>query len=336
LPSSVSIYVPDGAPLMALANIYQNTPRVQGVNINITRTTGPLIGGHLVAVRPDFALVPMNLAANRFNSDGEYILAGVALWGVLHIIENTNYSNGNPAVRLSDLIGETIVAYQRMASPGIILDTILRENGLEVNWLANINDAINPNAVNIISLLDNAAANQALLGYNLALAGTRFALLAEPVATIRDGENNFRRAFDLQEEWDNVFSDEENNFRARVSQVGVVVRASLARQHPSFVEGVLDLIAGSIDFARENPVITANLIVNDLISVYIGNNADGVSSFLSGTGQEVFNFERTNNDSTIDAIMHFLNILYEANPSFIGGSVPNRENFLMIPSVLAG
>jgi len=324
LPSSITIYVPDGPPLIALASIYQNTPSVQGVNINIERTTGALIGGHMVAQRPDIALVPMNLAANRFNDDGEYVLAGVALWGLLHIVENIQEADGNVASSLNDLVGQTIVAYQRNMSPGIVLETVLRENGLAVNWLLSESAAINPDAVNIIALADNAAANAALGGQNASLPNTRFALLAEPVASIRESQANFRRAFDLNEEWAAVFDDED--FDARIPQVGVVVRASLARYHPAFVSDVMDLIAGSIDFVREYPDKAADLILNELSSIYIPNNLAVVTSFLSSTGQAVYEFVHA--DEAQSTVLHFLNILYQTNPSFVGGSVPTNDFFM--------
>ncbi|MCL2556684.1 MAG: hypothetical protein FWE03_06710 [Firmicutes bacterium] len=322
LPSSVTIYVPDGPPLLALANIYTESSKVQGVDIEVYRTTGPLIGGHLIAGRPDFALVPMNLAATRFNTDGEYILAGVALWGLLHIIENTNHSDGNYATSLNDLVGQTIIAYQRNMSPGIVLETILRENGLTVNWMTAADD-VNPNAVNIIALADNAAANTAIMGNNAAWPDARFALLAEPVASMRESENNFRRAFDLQDEWAAAFEDED--FDARIPQVGVVVRSSLANYHPAFVNEVLSLIEGSISFVRENPNQAADLIINQLESVYMPNSVAVVTNFLNTTGQYVYEFMSAGEAKA--AILHFLNILYAINPAFIGGSVPSSDFF---------
>ena len=178
---TISVLVPDGAPLIAAAYLFYTQPQIAGRNVTYELTTGPLIASRLLAThRPDFALAPINLAAVNFNNTGNYILAGIALWGLLHIVENTALTGGTQS--LADLVGETIFAYQPDMSPGVVLESILINAGLTVNVIT-VGEAPRADAVNIVYLFDNSAARDALLGHIAAIGQARFALIAEPVAT---------------------------------------------------------------------------------------------------------------------------------------------------------
>lgn len=307
---TIYIYVPDGPPLLAVASIYRDTPDVQGRRVTVRRSTGALIGGDLVAHRPDFALVPMNLAANRWNADNHYVLAGVALWGMLHIVENIEIGD-NPATSLEDLVGETIVAYQRNMTPGAVLNALFGRLNIEVNWMS-ATDTPSDTAVNIVEVADNATSNSALQGNVAALPNTRFALLADPVATNVIMQPRFRRAFDLQEEWYDVFDG------LGVPQVGVIVRRSLIESSPTLVKEILALIESSITYARTNYQEVARVATEELMSAYLPPR-QAVQSFLSGSGQQVYRFGRTND--TKEDIKAFLQVL---PLPLIGGSMPTE------------
>jgi len=187
---SFGLHVPDGAPLIAAAHaFYTQSSVLYGQNqiyMNFVPTTGAAIGSALVSGAADFALVPMNLAATRFNVLGtgghRYVLVGIALWGIQYLVENYAHTGGIDS--LNDLVGEKIVAFQPNLTPGVVLETILTQAGLSINRLDTPHSTLDPNAVNIYYHISNAAVRNAMLGRVAAFAGgARFALLAEPMAT---------------------------------------------------------------------------------------------------------------------------------------------------------
>jgi len=318
----IYIYVPDGPPLLAAARLFSETPEIEysgGARpISYRLTTGQLIGSRLAGRHPDFALAPINLAAVNFNLTGDYIFGGVALWGMLHIVENVTLSEGNPVQSLEDLRGQVIYAYQPQMSPGIVLRTVLNAvDGLEVTEM-NIGGTPNPNAVNIVFLADNASARDALLGDIAAVPNARFALLAEPVATALVQQERFERVFDMQKEWETLFGF---NF----PQVAVMVRRSLAESNPALVSAVIDMIAESVEHTRLNGAEAARIAVDEVNSAYLPNNRQLVTSFINGSGQDVFRFQRT--AESRGAVTAFLEMLHGANPAFVGGRMPEDGFF---------
>ncbi|MCL2821741.1 MAG: hypothetical protein FWD86_00895 [Firmicutes bacterium] len=179
----LNFYIPDGAPLIAAAALKHDDPIIEysgrPLNINYRTVTGATLNARLNSGAVDFALVPVNLAAQAFNNQGgAYVFVGVALWGLFHIVENADLGF-NRVENLVDMVGQTIVAYQRNMSPGVVLETVLRGLDLKINIMA-AGDTPAADAVNIVYLTDNAAATSALLGFLAAMPNARFALIAEP------------------------------------------------------------------------------------------------------------------------------------------------------------
>ncbi|MCL2862298.1 MAG: hypothetical protein FWE22_07815 [Firmicutes bacterium] len=190
VPNSVSLYVPIGAPILAATYIFQNNPTISYDNRQITLAPSAVVATALgpTLARPnnpaDFALVPINLAATRFNNFGDYVVVGVAMWGIFYIVENHDLTGG--VTNLNDLKGEIIYTFQPTASPRVVLQTVLEANGLEVNFI-NL-PGVPPNsrrddAVNIYFMTSWENVYRAMLGRIMAYQDVRFALLAEPYAT---------------------------------------------------------------------------------------------------------------------------------------------------------
>ena len=323
---TIHIYVPDGPPLLAAARLFSERPEVEyegGTrNVSYNLTTGQLIGSRLAGRFPDFALAPINLAVQNFNLNGDYIFGGVALWGMLHIVENTALSGDSPATSLGDLRGQVIYAYQPLMSPGIVLRTVLEGKELDVVE-RTVGGAVDPNAVNITYLTDNAAARAALMGEIAAVGNARFALVADPVVSALIGmpatsERNFEIAFDMQDEWENIFGF---NF----PQVAIMVRERFARRNPALTAAVLNMIAGSIDYTRNNAGEAARIATDEINSAYLPPR-QVVTNFINGRGQEVFNFMSASDSRT--AVTSFLQTLYNTSPAFIGGRMPVEGFFL--------
>ena len=316
----IYIYVPDGAPLIAAAHMFYEGEDVVysgGTRrVRYVQTTGQLIGSALVRNRPpDFALAPINLAATNYNTMGNFVFGGVALRGVFHIVENITLGN-NRAQNLSDLVGETIFAYQENMSPGIVLETVLEKAGLDINR-KTAGTTPNPNAVNIVYLADNGQARDALMGQmGPAIGNARFALIADPVVSALVMQDRFEVAFNMQQEWYNLFG-------FSFPQVAIMVRSTIAQREPALANAVIDMISRSIAKAAANPAETAR-IIETLESVYLPPTPV-ITNFLgSDRGSEVFSFSNVSESRT--AVKEFLNVLHQRGAP-IGGRVPDDGFF---------
>jgi ABC-type nitrate/sulfonate/bicarbonate transport system substrate-binding protein len=268
------------------------------------------------AQRPDFAIAPINFAAQNFNTTGNYILGGVVIWGMFHVVENVSHPDASGSITpIAGLAGETIYAYGLNMAPNLVLEMVLAEHGLTVNRLEP-GSAILEDAVNIRYLETVVQVRDAIMG-QIAGLDARFGLLSEPLATAlvsqppnpQNNHADFRRTIDLSLEWSNFFG-------ASYPQAAIMVRASLAQSNPALVAAVIDMIAESTDFARQNPDEVARIAVDELNSAALPGRPV-VANFIRGTGQSVFVFQ--NAIESRDAVVHYLGVLYDSNPLSVGG-----------------
>ncbi|MCL2256318.1 MAG: hypothetical protein FWC11_05630, partial [Firmicutes bacterium] len=88
-----SFFVPAGAPMIAAAHMFHYQPRVQydqrEIEFDFQMVMPPQLMSAVNGGLADFAIAPINLAAQRFNAMGNnYVIAGIVMWGLLHIVEN--------------------------------------------------------------------------------------------------------------------------------------------------------------------------------------------------------------------------------------------------------
>lgn len=118
------IYVPDGAPALAMACVMDDTDR--GYKSEITVVAADSINGYLSAgAGADMAIVPTNLAANLYNKGVKYRMVGVTTFGNLFVV-------GKGAITsVSELEGKKIAVIGQGKVPDHIFKYILKGNGLE-------------------------------------------------------------------------------------------------------------------------------------------------------------------------------------------------------------
>lgn len=120
----VSVIVPQGNPFIAVGNL------VEEENIKIENVNGAAgVKAALVGGNHDIVVAPLNLGVQLYNNgNSKYHLDSVIALGNTYIISKK-------AVQLNsikDLEGKTILAYSQGGTPDIILQYILKENGVNV------------------------------------------------------------------------------------------------------------------------------------------------------------------------------------------------------------
>lgn len=255
-----------------------------------TEISPKLINGEL-----DIAAVSTNLASTLYHkTEGGVQLLALNTLGVLYILEN-----GDSISSIADLAGRTVYATGQASNPEYVLNYLLRENGLEpgsdvtVEWKTSD------------ELTALAASGQA-----------EVCMLPVPAATAVQLQNpDMRTALDLTEVWNETTSD-------GVLTMGcIVVRTQFAQEHPEAVAAFLEEYTASIDFVSSDPEQAAPMVAQFGItaSEQIALAAIPDCSLVCITG-----------DDMRDSIQGYYEVLFAADPTSIGGSIPD-DAFYYLP-----
>lgn len=252
---------------------------------------GKIINGEL-----DIAAIPTNLAAVLYAKTEKSIqMAALNTLGVLYILEN-----GDSVQSMADLRGKTIYATGQGANPEYVLTYLLEQNGLTpgrdvtIEWKAS----------------DELTALMASGEIDLCM-------LPVPAATgVLMQNKDVRSALDLTREWDRAVND------GSVLTMGcVVVQTKFAREHPELVDAFLEEYAASIDYVVSDPEASAELVAQYGITpnAAVAKAAIPQANLVCVTGKEMR-----------EGITGYYEVLYQANPKSIGGSIPD-DAFYYIP-----
>ena len=239
----------------------------------------------------DIATVASNVAVNLYNkTDGGVKIIALGTLGVLHILE----SGGNETVSsVADLAGKTIWAVGQGANPEYILRYVLSENGLD------------PDKDVTILFADATEVTQKLM-----TGEAEVAMLPVPAATaaIIKSEGKVRAALDMTEEWDAL------NTGSQLIMTAVVARTEFIERHPDAVSLFLEEYAGSIDYVNTNVDDAAELVAGFGItpSAPIAKQAIPQCHLTYIAGKDMG-----------PAISGYYDILWQADPAAVGGSLPD-------------
>lgn len=283
------IGAPKGPTSMGMAQLMNDNSEGGLYRFTLTGSPDELIGG-IIQGEYDFAAVPVNLAANLFQkTNGEIQIAAVNTLGVLYIVES-----GDTVHSVEDLRGRTIYATGQGSTPEFALNYILAQNGLTPG--TDVTVEYKTEHTELASLL---AAGKADL-----------ALLPQPFVTSAMEQNPaLRAALDMTEEWDKVTGGE-----SQLTMGCLVVRRKLAEENPEAVDTFLREYRNSINFIKdpENASAAAGMIeYMDILKADVAEKALPECNLVFLRG-----------DKMKEAVEGFLQVLYDADPKSVGGSLP--------------
>jgi len=246
----------------------------------------------LVQGAVDFAAIPPNLASVVYNAtEGEVQVVAINTLGILHLVDTTGEIE-----QIEDLRGRTVFMSGLGGVPEFAFNYVLNKNGLTPG--EDIFIEFRGQHPEIAALLENGEAE--------------IALLPEPfVTTVLNTVNHVNLALDLTEEWNRV----QPNYSLIM---GVLVgRREFIEENPEAIAIFLDEYETSINFTHTNLSETAELaayfgiIPNESIAAVAIPRSN--ITFTTGNTMERY-------------LQGFLRVLYNENPTSIGGSLPS-ENF---------
>ena len=248
--------------------------------------TPSLIKGDL-----DMACVPANLASVLYNkTEGQIVTLAVNTLGVIYIVEN-----GNAVQSMADLAGKTIVAAGKGSTPEYALRYLLTENGIDPDKDVVI-DWKSEHAECVAALASGAAT---------------IALLPQPFVTVAQTKiEGLRMALDLTAEWDAL-----DNGSGMITGV-VVARKAFVEEHPAAVSAFLEDYAASVDWVNGNTADAAQLISQFGIieAAPVAEKALPYCNIVCVTGDEL-----------APRLSGYLQVLFDADPTAVGGKLPGDD-----------
>ena len=240
----------------------------------------------------DIAALPVNLAAALYNRGEDISFAAINTLGVLSILEN-----GNTIESIEDLRGKTIYATGQGSTPEYILNYLLEKNGIDPET-----------DVTIEYLTEHTE-----LATRLASGDAAIGLLPDPNVTVAltsaaaNGNTDLRIALDVTEEWAKLGEGE-------LVQGCIVVSNEFKTEHPEQFEAFMEEYKASVNYVNTDIEAAAT----DIAEVGIVPRADIAQNAIPNC-----NICCLDGEEGIAYMEAMLTVLYEANPSSVGGKMPD-------------
>ena len=291
IPETVRVITLAGPTGIGMSKLIEDdTQNKTKYDYNFTIASAPdQVSPEIIKGNYDIACVPVNLASVLYNkTEGKLGVCGINTLGVLYMLENGNTINS-----VTDLKGKTIYATGQGSTPEYVLRYILSKNNID------------PDKDVTIEFLAEHAELATKLKENKVAIG----MLPEPQVTVATMGTTVRIALNLTEEWDKV-SD------TSLVQGCIIVNNEFATKYPTALNNFLEEYKASVDYVNNN-IEDASLLVEKagiIPKSAIAKKAIPNCNICLVTGEKMKN-----------SIKNMLNILFEANPSSVGGKLPDEK-----------
>ena len=247
----------------------------------------------------DIALIPANAAAIWYQKlDGDLTVLNINTLGVLYCVSDTSLEIDS----VEDLAGCNIYMTGKGTTPEYVLDYILEAHGLDSQ--TDVNISFYSEAGEVVSMLSAADLTDTV------------AILPQPYVTVAEKQmDNLTTRLSLSDEWDAVTEDGAK----QVTGV-TVVRASYAEEHPRAIKNWIQAQSDSVNRVNADPAAASEWVVEAGIieKAPIAQAAIPYCNLTCMTSEDM----KT-------ALSGYLSVLYEYDPSCIGGAMPGDDFYYM-------
>ncbi len=133
----ITVYMPDGAPALALAGLMAEDKEDDGVTYNVVPAT--MIASKVTfedsAKNADLCVMPVTAASKLLGTGENYVMLGAVTHGNLYLVAKEGEYN---AQNLSSLVGKTVGVLQINEVPGLTFKAVL--NAYQIPWQEVKND----------------------------------------------------------------------------------------------------------------------------------------------------------------------------------------------------
>ena len=291
---------PTGAGMVKLIDDAANGLTANNYNVSLSADASEVVT-KVIAGEYDIACLPTNSAAVVYQkTQGAVKLLALNTEGVLHILQNT--AAEEPITDWAQLKGKTIYSLGQGANPEYVLDFVLSGHGIDPD--------------NDVTIQFCAAADEVIGA--CAAGEADICVLPEPaVSTLSAKVEGFTEIFDMTEAWNEIVDD-----GSILTQGCVVVQSVFLEKHPEAVAKFLEEYKSSTDFVNGNNEEAAKLMAQYEIvpSETIALKALPGCHIIFKAGQEMK-----------DSIQGYYEVLFQADPTSIGGALPDDDFYVIEP-----
>lgn len=249
IDKEVMVYMPDGAPALAMAGMMANDTADDGITYYVTKADA--IASKVTykdeAQNADFCVMPLNAASKLLGDGSRYVMLGAVTNGNLYIVSKgeTVYTREN----LSSLIGKKVGVLQINNVPGLTFKSVLNDCGIA--WAEITNDGtMYEDKVNLAPIADATA------------VGTMDAecfVIAEPAATAQ-AKKGYNIVGDLQ-----TLYGGENGY----PQAVLVGKKEIVEEHTVWMRDFIEDVKSSTEWLKtatgEQVVTVINAHLDDTL-----------------------------------------------------------------------
>ncbi|MCM1289924.1 MAG: hypothetical protein NC132_03735 [Corallococcus sp.] len=231
---SVTCYVPDGAPALAVANIASGK-NIGDTSVETIVTTGEDVVAKCASGEADLAVLPTNAAVTICSKRSDYVMYSVNVHGLLYVVGTKHIAD------VSQLQGE-ILSIGLGNTPEFVFKTVLDAATVQYASDGAVQIKYYQDGSTIIPLLMQAAQK----------GETKFAVLGEPavsnlLAKAEQQSKEMYRLFDLQQLWQQA----TNSQTAGYPQASLIVKRNLL-QNKTFADSLKTLVFSNGEFLQNN------------------------------------------------------------------------------------
>lgn len=289
---TVKFYFPGGVPALTVAKFVKENPVIDD---NITmeyelQGTPDLLASKVLKGEADIAIVPSNLAAQLYNKDIQYKLAGTSVWGTLYLIGTVEIDD------IENLKGREITSFGKNLTPDLVFKYVLSENGIDLD---------NDITVNYFS-----AASE--VGPQFISGKANLAVSSEPQTTnILMKKDDAKIILDFNQEWSKITGSESG-----YPQASLIISTDLIENNKEFVEKFLEAYEDNLQWIKENP---------ELAGQYMEELEFGMTKEVVINGINRMNIYPFRIEDSIDTYEKYYEVLLDFAPDVIGGNLPDEE-----------
>ena len=294
-PLNINIMALSGTTGLSMVKMFEDNPALgAGVNVTYSIVSNPQqMTAKIISGEADIAAVPTNTAALLYNKGIAIKLGAITNWGV-------NYLAGRDlsVKKWSDLKGKTVAVTGKGATPDILFRRFLRANGLDPE--RDVKLEYYPTPAELAQLVIAEKAD--------------LAVIPEPwITEVIQRAPSARVLLDFQEEWKRLENRTES-----YPQSCLVVSAKLYQERPEVVKTFLQQAGLASDWVNANRA-QAGILAEKYVKISANAAADAIPRC---------NFRFAVASSVKNEVDYFLNKLFEFDPEFLGGKVPDAAFYL--------
>ena len=291
----LNIYVPPvGVGVVMVDVAYSGTLDAYVDKVNVVRWDSPdQLRAGILDGSIDITFVPSYTGANFYNKGIKFQLMNIITGGILYII-----STDKTIKDIGDLKGKTVVVPFQNDMPDLVLQVLLKKQGLRIGKDVTIKYAATPTVAVKMALAGKA--DTLLLPE---IAGTKVKIMAKKKQNI-----NFHHVVDIQKEWGRLLKTSPY-----IPQAGIAVRESFAKAHPKLVKA----IQAQIKVSAKKLLSDNKRVVAMTEKLWKGQGKIFVKSI------NLWNIDVKSSYDVKSALESFYSVLKDLNPKIIGGKLPD-------------